>query len=49
MPTGKRDLIRILSEKTGLVQKQTAQVVDAFIETVGEKLAEGDRATILFR
>lgn len=46
MPTGKRDLVKILSEKTGLAQKQTTQVIDAFIETVGEKLAEGDKVQL---
>lgn len=47
MPTGKRDLVKILSEKTGLAQKQTTQLIDAFIETVGEKLAEGDRVQLM--
>ncbi len=43
MPSGKKELAGILAEKTGATQKQTAEFIDAFIETVEEKLIKGDK------
>jgi len=43
---GKKDLTDIIAEKTGLTKKQTAQYIEAFIETVGEELAAGEKVLL---
>ncbi len=47
MATGKTELVSILSEKTGSTNKQASQFIDAFLETVSEKLAAGERVQLI--
>ncbi len=39
MATGKTELLTILAKKTGFAQKQVAQFIDSFLETVTENLS----------
>ena len=41
----KREIVSDLSDQTGLSQSDVAQMVDAFIELVGKRLAEGNDVT----
>ncbi len=41
--TGKTEMVKIISDKTGISQKQVSECLNAFTETVTEKLAEGDK------
>ena len=41
----KREIVSDLSDQTGLNQSEVAQLVDAFIELVGKRLAEGNDVT----
>ena len=43
MATGKTELVKIIADKTGIAQKQVSECLNAFTETVTEKLAEGDK------
>ncbi len=45
--TGKKELVGFLAEKTGATQKQTTEFIDAFTETVGEKLATGEKVQLV--
>ncbi len=47
MATGKTELTTIIAEKTGFTQKQAAQFIDAFLQTVEEKLAAGERVQLV--
>ena len=47
MTTGKKEMTAIIAEKTGFTQKQAAQFIDAFQETVTEKLVAGDRVQLI--
>ncbi len=38
----KKELIEVVSTKTGLTKKDTGIVLDSFIETIGEALNKGD-------
>lgn len=41
----KREIVSELSEQTGVIQATVADLVDAFIDLVGKKLAEGNDVT----
>jgi DNA-binding protein HU-beta len=43
----KADLVTRMSEKSDLSKKDTEKVLDAFVECVGEILAEGDRISLI--
>ncbi len=44
---GKTEMTRIISEKTGTTQKQAAEFIDAFTDTVGEILADGEKVQLI--
>ena len=44
---GKKELVGILAGKTGFTQKQASEFIDAFTETVGEKLGEGNKVQLM--
>ncbi len=46
MSTGKTELSSIISEKMGTTKKQASQFIDAFIETVGGKLAANEKVQL---
>lgn len=46
MTIGKKELVGTLAEKTGSTQKQMSEFINAFIETVEEKLAEGNKVQL---
>jgi len=43
---GKKELTRVLAEKTGLPQKQTAAFLDALTVEIGARLADGDQVKL---
>ncbi|MDO9536124.1 MAG: HU family DNA-binding protein [Bacillota bacterium] len=45
--TGKTELVKIISEKTGTAKKQAAEFIDAFVDTVSEKLAAGEKVQLV--
>ena len=45
--TGKAELVTIIAEKTGFTKKDATQFIDAFLQTVEEKLAEGERVQLV--
>lgn len=45
--TGKTELVKIISEKNGTTKKQTAEFIDAFIDTIVEKLAAGGKVQLI--
>jgi len=47
MTTGKAELVKEIALKTGLTQKQGSEFLNAFLETVGEKLSNGDKVQII--
>ncbi|HHT47255.1 MAG TPA: HU family DNA-binding protein [Firmicutes bacterium] len=47
MTTGKVELAKAISQKTGATQKQASQFINSFIETVEEKLAEGEKVQLV--
>ncbi len=47
MATGKTEMVTIIAEKTGFTKKQATQFIDAFLQTVEEKLAEGERVQLV--
>ncbi len=47
MATGKAELVREISQKTGLTQKQGTEFLNAFVETIEEKLARGEKVQII--
>ena len=46
MTTGKKEMTTAIAEKTGFTQKQAAQFIDAFQETVTERLAAGEKVQL---
>lgn len=42
----KTDLAAIIAQKTGLTKRDSEKVLDAFITTVQESLAEGNKITL---
>lgn len=46
MATGKTEIVKIIAEKTNISQKQVAECLNAFTETVTEKLAKGDKVQL---
>ena len=44
---GKVDLARAISQKIGVTQKQAAEFINSFVETVEEKLSEGDKVQLV--
>ena len=46
MAIGKKELTRVLAEKTGLPQKQTAAFLHALTAEIGARLAEGDKVRL---
>lgn len=47
MTTGKAELVKEISQKTGMTQKQGAEFLNAFVETVEEKLAKGEKVQLI--
>ncbi len=47
MATGKKELVTNIAEKTGFTKKQATQFIDAFLQTVEEKLAAGERVQLV--
>ncbi len=47
MSTGKKELAKIISQKTGATQKQAAEFIDTFVETLEEQLAEGEKVQLV--
>lgn len=47
MTTGKAELVKEISQKTGMTQKQGAEFLNAFVETVEEKLARGEKVQLI--
>lgn len=47
MATGKTELAGIIAEKTGSTKKQASQLVDTFLETVMQELAEGKKVQLV--
>ena len=47
MATGKKELAGILAEKTGSTQKQASEFINAFAETITEKLADNDKVQLV--
>lgn len=43
----KSDLVANVAEKAGLQKREAERAVDAFIETVQEALARGDKVTVV--
>ncbi len=46
MTTGKTELSNIISEKMGTTKKQASQFINAFTETVSEKMAAQERVQL---
>lgn len=47
MATGKADLAKSISQKVGTTQKQAAEFINSFVETVEEKLSEGEKVQLV--
>ena len=47
MTIGKNEMTSVIAEKTGFTQKQAAQFIDAFTETVTEKLAANEKVQLI--
>ncbi len=47
MATGKGDLVKKIAQKTGSTQKQAAEFMDAFIESVEENLAKKEKVQLV--
>ncbi|MDO9535163.1 MAG: HU family DNA-binding protein [Bacillota bacterium] len=45
--TGKAELVKIISEKTGTAKKQAVEFIDAFVDTVSEKPAAGEKVQLV--
>lgn len=44
---GKLELAKSISQKTGVTQKQAAEFINSFVETVEEKLSQGDKVQLV--
>jgi nucleoid DNA-binding protein len=42
----KADIVKIISQKTGSLREETADIVDAFLETVKESIIDGHHIEI---
>ena len=47
MATGKAELAKSISQKTGVTQKQATEFISALVETIEEKLMEGDKVQLV--
>lgn len=47
MAIGKLDLVKIIAQKLGVTQKESADFLNAFIETIEENLAKGDKVQLV--
>ena len=47
MATGKAELAKSISQKTGVTQKQASEFISALVETIEEKLMEGDKVQLV--
>ncbi|MEW5921510.1 MAG: HU family DNA-binding protein [Bacillota bacterium] len=47
MTTGKAELVKEISQKTGVTLKQGSEFLNAFLETVEEKLARGEKVQLI--
>ncbi len=47
MATGKVELAKAISQKVGTTQKQAAEFINSFVETVEEKLSEGEKVQLV--
>jgi DNA-binding protein HU-beta len=45
--TGKVELAKIIAQKTGVTQKQAAEFINAFVDTVEEKLTAGNKVQLV--
>lgn len=43
----KQELIKAISEATGLSQKAVGEALDAFISVIGQQLASGERVSLI--
>lgn len=43
----KAELVNEVSGKTGLTKKQTQNVIDAVVETIGDTLSRGEKVTLV--
>jgi len=46
MATGKKELTGMIAEKTEMTKKQAAEFIDAFTDSVSERLAANDRVQL---
>ncbi|MGI6317982.1 MAG: HU family DNA-binding protein [Firmicutes bacterium] len=44
---GKLDLVKIIAQKLGVTQKESSDFLNAFIETIEENLAKGDKVQLV--
>ncbi|HHT47256.1 MAG TPA: HU family DNA-binding protein [Firmicutes bacterium] len=44
---GKLDLVKIIAQKLSITQKESSDFLNAFIETIEEKLIEGDKVRLV--
>ncbi len=44
---GKVELAKAISQKIGVTQKQATEFINSFVETVEEKLGEGDKVQLV--
>lgn len=47
MAIGKGDLVKNISQKTGASQKQVAEFMDAFVESIEESLAKKEKVQLV--
>jgi DNA-binding protein HU-beta len=47
MAIGKLDLVKIIAQKLSITQKESSDFLNAFIETIEEKLIEGDKVRLV--
>lgn len=43
----KAELVNEVSAKTGLIKKETHNVIDVLTETIGDTLAKGEKVTLV--
>lgn len=47
MATGKVELAKTISQKIGITQKQASEFINVFVETIEEKLVEGEKVQLV--
>ncbi len=47
MATGKVELAKAIAQKVGTTQKQAGEFINSFVETVEEKLSEGEKVQLV--